>query len=544
MADLHVSAPGADHGAPLPSVPGLDVLGPIARGGHGTVYRARELRHDRMVALKVLDARFLDEATRRRFDRERLALGRLSDHPAIVSLLDSGDTAEGLPYLVLEFAPGGSLADHVGAGHRLSVGEATSVGIALAGALESAHQAGVVHRDVKPDNVIRSTYGSWMLTDFGVAALVDHQATGVVHATYAHAPPEVFDGMVGPIGDVYSLASLLATALTGVEPFAVRPDEGAIAVMHRIATEPYPDLRHQGVPDALAELLNRTLSNDPDQRPQSAHAFAAELNRVRAELGFEPEPIRTADGGPAASTMIHAPKTSTGTLGSKTQSGTEKPGHKAGGARASSSRKLALTAVAVVLSVGATVGVVQATLGGDGTSIDVDDDPPPILALRDEVPPDAVPASQQEPTVAPVGGGSLQPDAGDDTGDDIGAAATIPAISSAPAEPDPPAEVTPPTPPTPQPQVQQPAAPQPPADQPAPNGQPAPPPPGTGNAGAGAAGGGTGTPPPPGAGNAGNGPGAPPPPGAGNGGGAGNAGGGTGAPPPPPGAGTGGAGRP
>ncbi|MEL6985116.1 MAG: serine/threonine-protein kinase, partial [Actinomycetota bacterium] len=275
-----------------PRVPGLDVLGVVARGGHGTVYEATQREHDRVVALKVLDARFDDEVGRR-FDRERTALGRISDHPSIVSLLDSGRTADGAPYLLLEFAPGGSLADRLEAG-PLDLDEATSLVVELAAATERAHEAGIVHRDIKPGNVLRSAYGQWMLTDFGIASLTDRSLTATVQVSYAHTAPEVFESEPpSPEGDVYSLASLLATCLTGIEPFEMGPSESNVSVMRRIMTEPYPDVRPAGVPDDLAVLLEMALSKDPGQRPVSAQAFAAAINEFRGANGLQPVPVRT-----------------------------------------------------------------------------------------------------------------------------------------------------------------------------------------------------------------------------------------------------------
>lgn len=293
--------PTPDHLFPI--VPGLDIVGVVARGGHGTVYEARQREHDRIVALKVLDTHLADDETARRFDRERIALGRISDHPAIVSLLDSGRTATGAPYLLLEFATGGSLADRLERG-PLDLDAATALVIELAAATERAHDVGVVHRDIKPGNVLRSAYGHWMLTDFGIASLTDRSHTSTVQVSYAHTAPEVFDGGAPtPEGDVYSLASVLATCLTGVEPFAMAPDESTVSVMRRVMTEPYPDIRQAGVPDDLAALLEMALSKDPAQRPISAQTFAMALNEIRATHGLAEVAVRSARASGPEATM-------------------------------------------------------------------------------------------------------------------------------------------------------------------------------------------------------------------------------------------------
>ncbi len=286
-----------------PDVPGLEVIEVIARGAHGTVYLANQADHDRAVALKVLDSRFVDDTARRRFDRERTALGRISDHPSIVSLFDSGYTSVGEPYLLLEYAAGGSLADRLTHG-SLTFDEATALAVRLAAAVERMHEAGVIHRDIKPANVLRSAYGDWMLTDFGIASLVDRSATAAIHASYAHTAPETLAGEAAEAtADVYALASVLATCLTGEEPFEMVPDEAPVSAMRRVASDPYPDLRRRGVPDDLAALLEMALSKDPIHRPVSAIAFAAAVNDVRESHGLMPAPLPGADVAGATVTV-------------------------------------------------------------------------------------------------------------------------------------------------------------------------------------------------------------------------------------------------
>ena len=283
--------------ADAPTVPGLEIINVIAQGGHGTVYRAHQAEHDRIVAVKVLDGRLVDDIARRRFDRERSAIGRLSDHPSIVSLLGSGFTEAGVPYLLLEYAPGGSLAERLMVG-PLRLEEATKLAVCLAAAAERAHLAGVVHRDIKPANILRSAYGDWMLTDFGIASLINSAETRTVHVSYAHTAPENFDGGVAsPAADVYSLASVLATCLTTSEPFRVQSEEIAMSAARRVATDPYPDLRLAGVPDDLAEILETALSKKPSDRPQTARSFGELINQVRSVHGLSAVAIRTGNEG-------------------------------------------------------------------------------------------------------------------------------------------------------------------------------------------------------------------------------------------------------
>ncbi|MCB1015675.1 MAG: serine/threonine protein kinase, partial [Acidimicrobiales bacterium] len=148
-------------------VAGYDQIEEVARGGFGVVYRARQVGFDRTVALKVLSQLQADDHAARRWQRECQAMGALSWHPNIVAVYDLGTTGDGHPYLAMEFLDRGSLADrllHLG---PLSWEEAVNMTIQVSGALQAAHDAGVLHRDLKPENVMVGLYGEAKLTDFG-----------------------------------------------------------------------------------------------------------------------------------------------------------------------------------------------------------------------------------------------------------------------------------------------------------------------------------------------------------------------------------------
>ena len=154
-----------------PVVAGLSDPVEIGRGGFGVVYRAHDDRFDREVALKVIrDAGLSDEVVAR-FARECRSLGSLSGHPNIVAIHDAGQTDAGELYLVMEYLPRGSLGQRIAADGPASAEEAIAWGAALAGALETAHRGGIVHRDVKPENVLFSTFGAAKLVDFGIARM-------------------------------------------------------------------------------------------------------------------------------------------------------------------------------------------------------------------------------------------------------------------------------------------------------------------------------------------------------------------------------------
>lgn len=259
---------------------GFEEIEHVGSGGFGVVYRARQLEFNRTVAVKVLGAFAQTPESRRRFERECQATGAVSDHPHIVTLFGSGISAEGRPYLVMEYMPGGSMADRLTASGLIEWQEVGQIGVKLSGALETAHRAGILHRDIKPENVLLSAYGEPCLGDFGIARIQDGTETrsGVVTASLAHAAPEVLEGgRPSPSSDVYSLASTLYGLLLGRAPFRRPTDEGFQALVVRIATQPPPDVRPLGVPDELAAVLEKGLSKTPHERFGTAEEFGEAL---------------------------------------------------------------------------------------------------------------------------------------------------------------------------------------------------------------------------------------------------------------------------
>lgn len=257
----------------------------IGRGGFSVVYRAWDLAFERDVAIKVVSAdRQGTEVDR--FARECAAIGRLAGHPNIVTVYNAGRLKPGQSYIVMEFLSEGSLAHRVAA-RPLDWREATDVGVKLAGALDSAHQAGVLHRDVKPGNVMVSSYGECKLGDFGIARLEGRHETqtGKVAASWQHAPPEIVDGArPSAASDVYSLASSLFTLIDGRPPFGLEPAETFVALLARIVRQPVRPIRAP-VPEQIERVIREGLAKDPDQRPASAAEFGRRLQAAQAALG-------------------------------------------------------------------------------------------------------------------------------------------------------------------------------------------------------------------------------------------------------------------
>jgi non-specific serine/threonine protein kinase len=280
-------------------VPGCEHAVEIGRGGFGAVYRAWQPEFGRTVAVKVLGQAGLEAETRQRLGRELRAMGALSGHPHIVTVHSAGFTEAGNPYLVMGFEPGGTLADRLRRSGPVPWQEAVLAGIRISGALETAHRAGLLHRDVKPENVLLSAFGEPKLADFGVAQLQGAAATRgeAVVASIPHAAPELLDGGRPSVAsDVYALASTVYTLIRGRPAFAGDGDGDAgldsLAMIARIGSHPVPDLRLQGVPDPLCSVLERAMAKSPGARPPSALDLGMELRGAARAAGTPlPEPL-------------------------------------------------------------------------------------------------------------------------------------------------------------------------------------------------------------------------------------------------------------
>jgi predicted ATPase/DNA-binding CsgD family transcriptional regulator len=267
---------------------GLNDATEVGRGGFGIVYRCRQPSLDRTVAVKVLTAD-LDGDNLDRFLREQRAMGRLSGHPNIVNVLQVGVTATGRPYLVMQYHPQDSLGAHIRRSGPLSLAETLRIGVKLAGAVETAHRAGILHRDIKPANILLTEYGEPQLGDFGIARMSGgfETTSGSIPMSPAFTAPEVLRGDPPSVAsDVYGLAATLFCAVTGHAAFERRSDERLVAQFVRITNESVPDLRGDGLPDEVCTLLERAMAHLPADRPTSVAEFGEGLRNAQRACGF------------------------------------------------------------------------------------------------------------------------------------------------------------------------------------------------------------------------------------------------------------------
>ncbi|WP_159838996.1 serine/threonine-protein kinase [Nocardia sp. CY41] len=264
---------------------GLDDPEVIGKGGFGVVYRCRQRALNRNVAVKVLTARpDLEPENVERFLREQQAMGALSGHPNIVPILQVGTTRSGRPYLVMPYHARGSLEDRIRREGLLPLPEAIGITVKLAGALETAHRAGILHRDIKPGNVLLTDYGEPQLTDFGIARMEGgfETTTGVVTGSPAFTAPEVLrSGVPSVASDVYGLGATLFAMITGHAAYERRSGEQVVAQFLRIAADPLPDLRLDGIPDEVAAAIEASMAHNPADRPPSAAAFGERLRDIQ-----------------------------------------------------------------------------------------------------------------------------------------------------------------------------------------------------------------------------------------------------------------------
>jgi eukaryotic-like serine/threonine-protein kinase len=267
-----------------------ELLEVVGHGGMSSVYKAHDELLERNVALKVLHEQYsTDEDFVERFKREARSVAQLQ-HPNIVTVIDRGEE-DGRQYIVFEYIEGENLKEFVVRKGRLEAREALEIAVEIARALAFAHENGLVHRDVKPQNVLLNGDGRAKVTDFGIARSLDVETgmtqTGTVLGTSNYIAPEQASGQsVDAQTDVYSLGVVVYELLAGDVPF---PGESFLAVALKHVHEPPPNLLdvRSDIPLRVAAAVDRALEKDPGQRVPSMDAFAAELEACLAELDRE-----------------------------------------------------------------------------------------------------------------------------------------------------------------------------------------------------------------------------------------------------------------
>lgn len=299
------------------------IEGIVGVGGMATVYRARNTLQDRVVAVKLFRRELSgDPKLRERFRREATSTRRLP-HPNIIEILDSGDTEEGLPYLVMEFLEGRTLeAVLKQSGGPLPLARAVDLGMQLAAGLARAHDFQVIHRDLKPDNLIvvpRDGGGELLkILDFGIArSMQDARLTGTgeIFGTPQYMAPERITSIdAGPAADLYAVGCILYRCVTGRLPF-VAPDVTTYLIQHLRDRPQSPRSMRAEVPPALDALILQLLEKDPAKRPVDAHALGRGLAAVAQSLPGAPPKVYAAPT-PAARSVVasHRSTTSTGSM--------------------------------------------------------------------------------------------------------------------------------------------------------------------------------------------------------------------------------------
>jgi serine/threonine protein kinase len=290
---------------PPVEVAGYEIIRELGRGGFAVVYLAKQPVLNRTVALKVLTHIDPNDADAlHRFEAECQAIGSLSWHPHVVTVYDVGRTADGRPFMAMENLPSGSLQTKLHEHGSAPWTEAVRVGIQIADALAAAHDEGILHRDVKPANVLTDRLGEYRLADFGIARFgeVSRTATGVITGTIAYTAPDVLAGARHSVqADLYSLGAMLHCLVTGKTPFVGDNDESLVTIMFRATTEPAPSLLSEGVPPLFAALVDGLMAKDPAQRPGSAIEVGQWFQKIQQEHGLAVTPLRSAPNAkPAA----------------------------------------------------------------------------------------------------------------------------------------------------------------------------------------------------------------------------------------------------
>jgi len=276
--------------SPPPALPGYEYEQLLGSGGFADVFLYSQFRPQRRVAIKVLLSNVLDESVRRQFDAEANVMAQLSTHPSIVTIHQAEVSGDHRPYIVMEYCPRPNYGVRFRT-ERITVAEALRVGVQIAGAVETAHRAGILHRDIKPANILVTDYNRPALTDFGIsiAAGQGEDVEDSQGMSIPWSPPEFFaDPPRADVrSDVFSLAATLYSLLAGHTPFE-QPGRRNTAsdLIHRISAEPLRPLGRPDVPPELNRVLSLAMAKDPASRYDTALALGRALQQVELALSL------------------------------------------------------------------------------------------------------------------------------------------------------------------------------------------------------------------------------------------------------------------
>lgn len=273
-----------------PRLTGYEYEKLLGSGGFADVFLYRQARPQRRVAIKVLLSTVLDDSVRHQFDSEANVMAQMSTHPSIVTIHQAEVSGDHRPYIVMEYCSRPNYGVRFRK-ERITVAEALRVGVQIAGAVETAHRAGILHRDIKPANILVTDYNRPALTDFGIsiAAGQGEDVEDSQGMSIPWSPPEFFaDPPRADVrSDVFSLAASVYSLLAGQTPFERRGQRNtATDLIQRIASEPLPALNRPDVPPELNRALSIAMAKDPAGRYDTALAFGRALQQVELSLSL------------------------------------------------------------------------------------------------------------------------------------------------------------------------------------------------------------------------------------------------------------------
>ena len=273
--------------APAPEIPGYDFIQVLGSGGFADVYLYQQALPSRRVAVKVMLPSHMGQGSIENFRNEANLMAQLSGHPSIVTIYGAAVTPDGRPYLAMEYAPKPNLGLRYQK-ERFQVPEVLTLGVQIAGAVETAHRAGILHRDIKPANILVTAYNRPALTDFGIATAAGdaQEETGM---SVPWSPPEAFASSpwANASSDVFSLAATLYTLLAGRTPFELPgASNTSLDLISRIEAGEIAPLARGDVPPELENTLRVAMSSDASRRHSTALEFGRALQRVESAMAL------------------------------------------------------------------------------------------------------------------------------------------------------------------------------------------------------------------------------------------------------------------